>query len=106
MAYRRPGDGGKAAVEVCPIASKNAATAGCAAGLAAADIPALMIVDDNTPGMAYCVSRAIAAADINLAFFMAQTIGRKFSAVVGFETVDDAEKALPAIQSIGREAKS
>jgi hypothetical protein len=37
---------------------------------------------------------------------MAQVIGRKFAAVVGFETEDDAKKAVPAIKSIGRRARS
>jgi len=31
-------------------------------------------------------------------FFVAQAIGRKFSAVVGFETEDDAKKAGPLIK--------
>jgi len=44
------------------------------------------------------VAQAIAGAGINMNFFVAQAIGRKFSAVVGFETEGDAKKAGPLIK--------
>jgi hypothetical protein len=105
MGYRHPGAEGKAAIEVFPISGKKATTAGGAAGLAATEIPALLVEGDNKPGLGYSVARAIAAAGINMAFFVAQVIGRKFAAVIGFETEDDARKAMPAIKSAGRGAR-
>jgi hypothetical protein len=33
---------------------------------------------------------------------MAQAIGRKFAAVTGFETEDDAKKAAPLIKKAGK----
>ena len=102
MGYRHPGAEGKAAIEVFPISSKKAAAAGSSAGLAAAEIPALLVEGDNKPGLGYSIARAIAAAGINIAFFVAQVIGRKFAAVIGFETEDDAKKAMLAIKSAGR----
>ena len=102
MGYRHPGAEGKAAIEVFPISGKKAAAAGSAAGLSAAEIPALLVEGDNKPGLGYSVAQGIAAADVNIAFFMAQVIGRKFAAVIGFETEDDATKAMPAIKSTGR----
>jgi hypothetical protein len=105
MGYRRPGAEGKAAIEVFPISGKKAATVGSAAGLAAAEIPALLVEGDNKPGLGYSVARAVAGADINMAFFVAQVIGPKFAAVIGFETEDDATKAMPAIKSAGTGAR-
>ena len=106
MAYRHHGTEGKAAIEVFPISGKKEATAGSAAGLAAAEIPAPLVEGDNKPGSGYRIAQAIAAAGINMAFFMAQVIGRKFAAVIGFETEEDARKAMPAIKSAGRGAKA
>jgi len=106
MGYRHPAAEGKAAIEVFPISNKKAATAGSAAGLAASEIPALLVEGDNKPGSGYKIAQGIAAAGVNMAFFMAQVIGRKFAAVIGFETEDDAQKAIPAIKSIARGARS
>ena len=50
--------------------------------------------------------KTIAAAGINVAFYVAHVIGRKFAAVIGFETEDDAKKATPAIRMAGRRAKA
>jgi hypothetical protein len=106
MGYRHQGAEGKAAIEVFPISGKKAATAGNAAGLVAAEIPALLVEGNNKAGLGSRIAQAIAAAGVNMAFFMAQVIGRKFAAVIGFETVDDAKKAMPAIKSAGRGAKT
>jgi len=102
MGYRHPAAEGKAAIEVFPISGRKAASAAGAAGLAAAEIPALLVEGDNKPGLGSRVARAIAADGINMAFFVAQVIGRKFAAVIGFETEDDARKAMPAIKSAGK----
>ncbi len=105
MGYRHAGVEGKAAVEVFPISGKKSATAARAAGLAAAEIPALLVEGDDKAGLGYRTAQAIAAAGVNMTFFMAQVIGRKFSAVIGFETEDDAKRAIPAIKSTGKKAK-
>ena len=106
MGYRHPGAQSKAAIEVFPISGKRAATAGSAAGLVAAEIPALLVEGDNKPGLGYRIAQATAAAGINMAFFMAQVIGRKFAAVIGFETEDDARQASAVIRKAGRRAKA
>jgi hypothetical protein len=40
----------------------------------------------------------MAGAGVNLTFFVAQSTGRKFSAVLGFETENDAKTAAPLIK--------
>src|SRR6266508_3227082 len=86
MAYRYPGEERLAAIEVYPVSGKKATAAAQAAGLTATSIPTLLVEGDNRPGQAHAVTRAIAAAGINVTFFLAQVIGKKYSAVVGFET--------------------
>jgi len=57
---------------------------------------------DNKPGLGYNIAQMIAEGGINLAFFVAQVIGRKFAAVIGFETEDDAKKAAPLIKKAAK----
>jgi len=102
MGYRHPAAKGKATIEVFPIAGRKAAAAAGTAGLSAAEIPALLVEGDNQAGLGCKVAQTIADAGINLAFFMAHVIGRKFAAVAGFETEDDARKAMPAIKKAGK----
>lgn len=106
MGYRHPTAEGKATIEVFPISGKKAATAAGVVGLSTTEIPALLVEGDNKPGLGYMIAQAIAAASINMAFFMAQVAGRKFVAVIGFETKDDAEKAMPAIKMAARGARA
>jgi hypothetical protein len=98
MAYRHPGGDGKATVEVYPIAGKKITAAAQAAGLSASAIPALLIEGDNRAGLGHAIAQVVATAGINLTFFVAHVIGRRYSAVAGFQTEDDAKKALPFIR--------
>jgi hypothetical protein len=98
MGYRHPGPEGKATIEVYPIAGKKLMAAAQAAGLSAAAIPALLVEGDNKPGLGYAIAQTVAGAGVNFAFFVAQVIGRKYSAIAGFENEDDAKKAVPLIK--------
>ena len=98
MGYCYPGDRTKAAVELFPVTTKKAAAAAQGAGLAAASIPALHVEGDNRAGLGHALTRALADAGVNLDFLVAQVIGRKFSAVFGFENEADAQKASAVIK--------
>ena len=98
MGYRYPGDGTKAAVELYPIAGKKVTGAAAEAGLSASSIPTLLVEGDNRAGLGFAIAQAIAGAGINMTFFLAQAIGRRFSAVVGLETEADAKTAVPLIK--------
>jgi hypothetical protein len=100
MGYRYPGDGTKAAIELYPIAGKKVTAAASEAGLSASSIPTLLVEGDNRPGLALAIARAIAGAGVNMTFFGAQAIGRRFSAVLGFETEVDAKTAAPLIKQV------
>jgi hypothetical protein len=106
MGYRHPTVGEKAAIEIFPITGKKLTAAAVAAGLSAAAIPTLLVEGDNKPGLGYAIAEKVGAAGINIAFLMAQVIGRKFAAVIGFETDDDAKKAAPLIKKAATGTKA
>jgi hypothetical protein len=98
MGYGYPGNSAKAAVELYPVSGKKATAAAQAAGLGAAAIPTLLVTGDNKPGLGSASCRAIADAGINLSFLVAQVVGRKYSAVYGFENDADADRAATLIK--------
>ena len=102
MGYCYPGDRSKAAVELFPVASKKPTAAAEAAGFGPAAIPAVHVEGDNLPGLGYRLTRALADAGVNLDFLVAQVMGRKYSAVLGFENEADAAKAMPLIKKASK----
>jgi hypothetical protein len=48
--------------------------------------------------LGHAIAEAIADAKINLDFLVAQVIGRKYTAVIGFESAEDARKASTLIK--------
>jgi hypothetical protein len=83
-----------------PVSGKKATAAAEAAGLAPADIPALMVEGSNRAGMGFKTTNVIARSGINLAFLVAQVIGSKFSAVYGFDTEADRRKAAGLLRKL------
>jgi hypothetical protein len=98
MGYRFPGNETKGAIELYPVSGKKATLAAREAGLSPAPIPALIVEGDNKPGLGYTLTKAVADAGINISFMVAQVIGRKYSAVFGFETDADTRKAASLIK--------
>ncbi|MBI3895193.1 MAG: hypothetical protein HY313_04610 [Acidobacteria bacterium] len=98
MAYRYPGNESQAAIEVYPVAGKKLTAAAGEVGLAASSIPTLLVEGDNKPGLGHVIAKSIADAGINLSFLVAQVVGRRYSAVIGFETIADAKKAFALIK--------
>jgi hypothetical protein len=98
MAYRFPREESKAAIELYPVTGTKAVTAAKEAGFSASAIPALLVEGDNRAGLGYATAQAIADAGINMDFLVAQVIGRKYSAVFGFESDADAAKCAAIIR--------
>ncbi len=98
MGYGYPGELGRAAIELYPVSGKRATAAALGAGLSASPIPTLLVEGDNRPGLAHAIARAIAEAGINISFLVAQSIGRKYSAIFGFQTEADAKIAAGLIR--------
>ena len=57
-----------------------------------------LVEGDDKPGLGLAIAEAIAGAGVNMHFFVAQAVGRKFSAVVGFATEADANTAAGLIK--------
>jgi len=98
MGYRYPGEETKAAIELYPIAGKKVTAAAPEAGLLASSIPTLLVEGDDRPGLGLAIAQAVSAAGINMTFFVAQAVRRRFSAVLGFESEADAKTATPLIK--------
>ncbi len=97
MGYRYL-SGEKAAVELYPISGRKLVAAAQQAGLTASSIPTLVVEGDNKPGLGHAIAKAVSDAGINMAFVMAQVIGRRYSAAVGFENEADAANAARLIK--------
>jgi hypothetical protein len=105
MGFRYPGDETKAAVELYPISGEKSMAAAQQAGLSASVIPTLLVEGDNRPGLGHAIAQAIADAGVNLSFLVAQVIGRKYSAVIGFTNDEDAKKATALIKKATSKGK-
>jgi len=98
MGYRFPGNESKAAIELYPVSGKKATAAASAAGLQAAEIPCLLVEGDNKPGVAQTIAKSIADAGINMSFVVAQTVGKRYSGIFGFDNDADTRKATAVIK--------
>jgi hypothetical protein len=91
-----------AVIELAPVAGRRLTEAVEGAGLVPSAIPVLLVTGSNRAGLAHKVAHALARAGINLRFLMAQTVGRSYSAVLGFEKEADAARAVPLIRTAAR----
>lgn len=94
MGYRIPGLESRAVLELAPVTGKAAFAAARLAGLAPSDIPTLVVEGPDARGLGLAQSRALEEAGINVAFLVAQVLGGRFSAVYGFDSEKDAERAV------------
>jgi hypothetical protein len=105
MGYRYHGHRNKAAIEVCPVSGKRVTTAARGARLSASAIPTLLVEGNNRPGLGHAIAQAIAEAGINVGFLVAQVIGARFSAVIGFDDEAESRKAVSLIKKVTRQIK-
>ena len=99
MGYRFPTTPEHSAIEVFPVSGRKATAAATEAGLAEArHIPCLLVEGDNRPGLGAAIARALADANVNIAFVMAQVIGRRFSAAIGFDDESAAGAAMRIVK--------
>lgn len=99
MGYHVAGpEGRKAVLELSPVAGKKAAAAAASAGLSASPIPTLLVEGDDRAGLGHDLARAVADVGVDIHFLVAQAVGRKFSAVFGFGSAEDARRAAAAMK--------
>jgi len=102
MAYRFPTELDRAAIEVFPIDGPTADAEARRIGFAVSDTPCLLVEGEDRRGLAARISRAISDAKVSMAFMMAQTVGKKFSAAIGFASEEDAAAGIKAINALAR----
>jgi predicted amino acid-binding ACT domain protein len=56
------------------------------------------VLGENRPGLGNRVAQALAESQVNIAFLIAQVVGRRYSAVFGFENEADLDKAADRIR--------
>lgn len=106
MGYRFPNAPDHSAIELYPVTGKKAVAAAQQTGLdEAAHIPCLLVEGDNRPGLGAAIARGLADAGVNIAFLMAQVIGRRFSAAIGFDDENGAKQAVRIIKESARPRK-
>lgn len=98
MGYRLPGNEAKAAIEIYPISGRKMTAAAKREGLAESAIPAILVEGDNKRGLAHKIAQTIAGAGVDLSFFVAQAVGRRYSAVIGFANAADAKSLASLIK--------
>lgn len=96
----------KAAIELYPVAGRKSVAAAQQAGLSASSLATLVVEGDNKPGLGHAIAKAISDAGINLSFVIAQVIGRRYSAVLGFENDADAANAARLIKKAASAPKA
>jgi hypothetical protein len=99
MGYRVPNRKERAVIEVAPVGTRKAARAAEKVGLGPGGAPTLLVLGDNRPGLANRIARALAESGVNIAFLVAQVVGRRYSAVFGFENEADLDKAVDRIRA-------
>jgi hypothetical protein len=98
MGYRLPGDHARAAIEIFLVTGARPLSAAQAAGLSEAAISAVHVEGDNRPGLGHAIAKALADASINIDFFLAQVSGRRHTTVIGFDSREDAGRAILLIK--------
>jgi hypothetical protein len=106
MGYRLPHAPERAVIELYPVSGKRAAAAAAQAGLVATgDVPCLLVEGDNRPGLGAALARGLADAGINIAFLVAQVVGRRFIASVAFADEATAVAAARVIKAAAKPPK-
>ena len=100
MAYRYPGNQSLGAIEVYPVSGRKRVAAAQAAGLQPLSLAALRVDGTDRRGTGRAIARALADGGLNISFLVTQVIGRKFTAIFGFDTEDDAVKASRIIKKV------
>ena len=99
MGYRLPQAPDRSVIELHPVSGKRVTAAAQATGLVpASDIPCLLVEGDNRPGLGAAIGRGLADAGLNIAFLIAQVVGRKFAAAIGFADESAAAAAARVIK--------
>jgi hypothetical protein len=97
-AWRPSGRRARAVIEVGPITGRALSEAAEGVGLTPSGSPTLLVSGANRRGLAHRVAAALADAGINLRFVTSMVVRGGYGAVFGFDSDDDAARAVPLIR--------
>jgi hypothetical protein len=97
-----PSDTGRLTIEIYGGEGKRAAMVARTAGFSLAPATTLLLQGDDRPGLAYAVGNAVAWAGIGVRDLDAEVVGSRYSAILTFNSEDDAEKAVAVIRKVTR----
>ncbi|MCK6456814.1 MAG: hypothetical protein L6Q92_09825 [Phycisphaerae bacterium] len=97
IGYAYP-DRKSAAIEVYPVDGARAKSAAEKGGLHRSNFPCLIVSGANRPGLSHTIVSSLAEVGINLSFFIGQVIGRRYTALFGFEADSEADLAVKLIR--------
>jgi len=100
--HATPSGADRLTVEVYAGEGKRAAGVARASGFSLVPSTTVLLQGDNRPGLAYAVADAIAWAGIGVRDLDAEVIGTRYSAILTFNSEDDAEKAVAVIRKVTR----
>jgi len=99
LARRAPEEPGKAVVFITPLQSDAELEAAATLGFnLTPSVCAVRVEGENRPGIAAELTALLAAAGINLRGFSAAVIGALFVLYIGFDSVEDATKAVAVLE--------
>ena len=97
-----PGSAGRLTIEVYGGEGRRAAVVARAAGFSPTPSTTVLLQGDNRPGLAYAVANAVAWAGIGVRDLDAEVVGTRYSAILTFNSEEDAEKAIAVIRKVTR----
>jgi hypothetical protein len=101
IARRDPSRPGVGEVFLTPLKGRAQQDAARAAGLLpAAELATLRVEGANRPGLGGRITRAVAAAGVNMRGVSAAVVGNRFVTYVGFDSDADAAAAARAIKAV------
>jgi len=104
IARRTPENPGSGVVFVTPIRGDREVKAASTLGFSLTNsVGAVCIEADNTPGATARLTGLIADAGINIRGLSVAVTGTRFVAYIGFDSTNDAEKAVSIFQDAGAE---
>jgi prephenate dehydratase len=98
MGYHELGHGARGILEFYPVTGAKIEKAAQAASMKPARTPSLLVTGDNRAGLLHALAQALADEGLNLGFLVAQVIGRRFSAVMGFTADTDLKLAAAVLK--------
>ncbi len=97
MGYSHP-DKTSATIEVYPVESSRARRAARQSGFSRSAFPCVTVTGDNWAGLGRGIAAALADVGINVNFFLAQVIDKKYTGMFSFEAESEADLAVKIIR--------